>query len=279
MCLQLWELSNLRRFSFNIWDNEITGDVAEGYTARMLDMLINRCPRLEDLHLFQEHNDTVDLRMIFKQGRWPLLKRLSLGSSYNPILISDPGVPPITLAFFDAHPNLENIFIPRSRNESDMHSNGLPNLRAADFGQGDIMAAVPLNAATNHLEFLSIGIDITSEYFVELMQYLAQIPSLRGLAIDASASENLMYYIVQATPNIEMLQFSCDMGWKYITLMSAIEGVSALCLKSSRPSPHTNRNNRPSMVIANSYPIFVASPTLVILSSLLRSVTPRRLGL
>jgi hypothetical protein len=250
------------------------------YTARMLDMLINRCPRLEELHLCQEHEDTVDLRMLFKQGRWPLLKRLSLGSRYNPILISDPGIPPITLAFFDAHPNLENIYIPRSRDESDMHSNGLPNLRAADFDQyGDIIAAVPLNSATSHLEFLSVRIDITSEHGAELMQYLTQIPSLRGLAVDASGSESLMYYIVQAVPNIEMLHFARYTGWRRITLMSAIEGVSALCIKSFRPSAYTNCNNRPSMVIATSYPIFVASPISVILSSSLRSATPRRLKL
>jgi hypothetical protein len=215
-------------------DRAIASDTAREYTVRMLDMLINRCPCLQELHLYQKHEDAVDLSMLFKEGCWPLLQRLSLGSQYNPILISDPGIPPITLAFFDAHPNLENVYIPRIHGKSDIRSNGLPNLRTADFGQyGDISAIVPLNGATSHLEFLSVWIDILSEHSAELTQYLTQIPSLRGLAVDSSASESLMHYIVQAVPNIEMLHFAPYMRWRRFTLMSAIDGVSAPRTKGS----------------------------------------------
>lgn len=57
----------------------ITSDHIKDYTTRMLDMLIDRCPRLMDLQLHLCDAEVAPVINLFSiRCCWPMLKRLTL---------------------------------------------------------------------------------------------------------------------------------------------------------------------------------------------------------
>lgn len=89
----------------------------------MVDMLVNRCPNLEDLEIIQKMDGhecgVMALKELFIKGRWPKLHRLSVGSVSLTADNAD--------EFFRSHPLLRQICIRGSSVGLAFHN--LPNLR------------------------------------------------------------------------------------------------------------------------------------------------------
>lgn len=49
------------------------------YTKLMVHMLVNHCPNLEDLQIFQDDLPDDPMKTLFSTARWPTLRRLAVG--------------------------------------------------------------------------------------------------------------------------------------------------------------------------------------------------------
>jgi hypothetical protein len=123
---QLWNLSNLCRFSFTTGRALLPRDVHKFYDSYMLDMLLEHCPNLEDLHI----PGTDGIARLFLHAWWPHLKRLSFGyggvplTKWNDLSIQ---------TFLEKHQTLERLCLP-NQSQATWSVNRLPNLKALDTG-------------------------------------------------------------------------------------------------------------------------------------------------
>jgi hypothetical protein len=196
----------------------------------MLDMLIHRCPRLEDLQLYQRHAFVdMDFRQLFKHGRWPMLKKLSLVSDMIPP--TGDGV----YEFFDAHPTLEHIFIPKLTHITPVQRmENIPNVRS-------LGCVHPLHLNVNiftHLEFLALDFAHGWERYDFGILALPRLSVLRCLSLNSVQFPSLsaiLPRIARAVPNLERLHFNHEGGWDAFTVPGILndeDGVSALLLAS-----------------------------------------------
>ncbi|KAJ7472020.1 hypothetical protein FB451DRAFT_1471104 [Mycena latifolia] len=105
----LWRFSNLTSFSFAV--SSLTSFYHAGQYIRQLVEMLGRFPLLEELELLLANDQPSDLRAIFL-GRWPQLKKLSLG---GPEIASSAAIPLSAKSdvqnFFAAHPLLEHLYL------------------------------------------------------------------------------------------------------------------------------------------------------------------------
>lgn len=219
---RLWELSDLVRFSY-----VSNGDGLGADYSRMYDMLINRCPRLEDLQLY---NHMPLLAPIFSRARWPRLKRLSFrGRSFRAV----------DQAAFDdfcrAHPTLESLHIDGPLAVNLSH---LPNLKSLHISLDSFYRRVPPSIAPQ-LENLSLVVDMnprTAEFAP-----LPLLPHVRHLLL---AGKNIpkpcLEQIASAAPNVEKLALASsvwsffkkpdflDTNGAFVTLLDFISRFSRL---------------------------------------------------
>jgi hypothetical protein len=186
---------------------EFDRDVTQQYTTHMIKML-DRCPELEDLHLFPWHADYLDTTQVFGHGHWPCLKRFTL-RRMGDIGLEDNGV---LNKFISAHPKLERLYIDTDEfealNAKRAWSESLPNLKALHIGLSCDMKQLMTPGTMRNLEFLSV-VDLNSDSRDEHLSILAQIHTLRSLVVHCPhPSTELLARLAQAVPWIERLQFS-----------------------------------------------------------------------
>jgi hypothetical protein len=185
----LWDLSDLVRFSY------IAHGEGQGVDyARMYGMLIERCPRLEELSLYNHSR----LQRIFSAGRWPRLTRLSFqGRSIRPSEQS------IFSEFCDAHRNTlvcMQIDGPLAVNLTEM-----PSLRLLHIGFSSLARRVP-SQTCHGLESLSLVIDAPSGGGP---MPLEPMPNLKHLTIAGKTlPPACLDSIADAAPSVEWLGLS-----------------------------------------------------------------------
>jgi len=180
-------------------------EVHQRYTTSMIKML-DRCPALEDLHLFPYYPTYLDTTQLFERGRWPSLKRFTLRNMSE---FSDG----ILNTFIKAHPNLERLYIDtddyEAENAKRVWAERLPHLRALHVGLQWDMTQILSPITMKNLEFLSVvDISLESGATSEHLKILAQIPKLRFIVVHfPRPSPELMGRFADAVPYIERLQF------------------------------------------------------------------------
>ena len=214
MLSQLWDLSNLRRFSFTTGNLRLPSDFHAAYNMRMLDML-QHCPNLEDLHIPRNHG----LTLFFSHGLWPHLKRLSFG--YGDILPGEENDTGIQ-RFLNTHTTLERLCLP-DHSQATWSVSGLPNLKALDAGMHlDLSSVVPDVTVGKKLEFLSCVNFTTSSRCCcpgGSLAFLQRVPNLRAMNVFCSKPSNeLLVSIADAVPRLERLHFE---RWTFMDAISA----------------------------------------------------------
>lgn len=218
-------------------------DIISDYTKSMLDMLVHRCPRLEHLqlcllHEFMNGHQAVEnfIVQLLEQGRWPLLKRLSL------ILDFDIPQYDVVNMFWNAHPTLERILVPGFAHHQRVY-------RATDTANVFALSCVgPIQLTTNafaRLDFLGLDLSYGSATNHSKISILSQIPSLRRLSLEGVRYPPvLMVAISRACPRLERLHFNhkddlsrtlitsytFDESWKCILEVNDVGGVSVLVI-------------------------------------------------
>lgn len=175
------------------------------YTAHLIKML-DRCPALEDLHLFPWHPTYLDTTQFLKQGCWPSLKRFTL-RRMGDVGPQDDGV---LDTFIKAHPKLEHLYIDTDDHEATnarrAWSESLPNLKALHAGHNWDMRQILTPSTTRNLQFLSV-VDLSPGSQDENLGILAQIPSLRSLVVMCpNPHPALLQRLAVAVPLIERLR-------------------------------------------------------------------------
>jgi hypothetical protein len=171
----------------------------------MLDMLVNRCPRLEYLQLHLDHAQDTDVSQFFERGRWPMLKKLSIGGKStrdSPMIL--PGSD-IMNKFLRDHPTLERVYIHHSGPELALPD--IKNLHAIDLDPEalDIRQLGPHDA--RHFEYLST-VDLSGLDKDQNLHILSHMPSLRALMVKCDIlSPAVQDGLAEATPLIEKLEF------------------------------------------------------------------------
>jgi hypothetical protein len=192
-------------FSFSIYDHAIDQMTVSAYLSQMVDMLVNRCPRLEYIQLRLDHAQPTDITQFFECGHWPMLKKLSIGGETiedSPMIL--PGSD-IFNKFLRNHPTLDHLYIrhtgPRLALTDGTH------LHAIDVDPDvlDIRRLYPFD--THHLEFLAT-IDLSGVDRDQNLHILSQMPSLRALVVKCDVfSPAVQDGLMKAIPLIEKLEF------------------------------------------------------------------------
>lgn len=201
----------------------MNSDQITEYTKCMLGMLIDRCPRLEDLQLFLNRAGLAQvIRRLMNQGRWPMLKRLTLACMF---LEPDEN----TLDFLVAHPTLECIHISNLRNIRSLYRIGnAPELRALGYVKlSALKPAIVLQNAFQRLEYLSLDMTHVRASPRSDIHILAHVPTLRFLSLEGvDFPPTLMEVIAQAVPQLERLHFEAPESRKASVILSDVDGVS-----------------------------------------------------
>lgn len=213
---------------------EFDWDISQQYTSSMIKML-DRCPSLEDLHIFPYHPTYLDTTQLFERGRWPSLKRFTLRrmSGFGDGILN---------TFIKAHPQLERLYIDtddfEAHNAKRVWSEGLPNLKALHVGVQWDMTQILSPITMRNLEFLSVvDISLKSGAIREHLRILAQIPNLRSVVVHfPEPSPELLGRFADAIPFIERLQFrfgTFDAPLRMLEVLDDQDGVSCSAQPSS----------------------------------------------
>lgn len=180
-------------------------EVHQQYTTNMIKML-DRCPRLEDLHIFPYHPTYLDTTQLFERGRWPSLKRFTLRR------MSEFGDGVLNM-FIEAHPKLERLYIDgddhEAQNAKRIWTVDLPNLKALHAGLEWDMGQIMSQITMRNLEFLSVvNMGADSVAISKHLLILAQIPTLQSIVVHfPRPSPELLRQFAKAIPSIERLHF------------------------------------------------------------------------
>lgn len=197
---QLWQFKDLTRFSLTFMHVSLDEAVAREYVERMTEMLIDRCPDLEELLLRLGSQEAPnDITSLVTTARWPRLKRLSLAAKVH----DDEEV---LANFLAKHPQLQELQLCQGITASPIvRLSNLPNLRSLHLGWGvacrDIAPEV-----TQNLEYLGLFLDSGADE--KLGRLLTNMPKLRQFEL-VGVSEPLSLHsltsMVKACPCLERL--------------------------------------------------------------------------
>jgi hypothetical protein len=181
---KLWELANLTRFSF-IAENLHLDDFEHSH--HMADMLVNRCPNLEDLQIMGVRVLPPILRLLM-DGHWPLLKRVSFADSHG--LLDH-----LYESFFETNPNLERFCILGARTIPPIC---LPNLRSLRLDRWTRCHLIPDDCP--NLEYLEVGSEDC------MPEILIQMHTLRCLVVHIHVSDfDYLQQLAIVIPQVERL--------------------------------------------------------------------------
>lgn len=230
------------------------------YTTSMIKML-DRCPKLEDLHIFPYHPTYLDTTQLFERGRWPSLKRFTLRrmSEFGDGVLN---------TFIEAHPKLERLFIDTDDHESPnarrVWTACTPDLKALHAGlQWDMIKIMSTNNM-RQLEFLSV-VDMGADSVAigKHLQILTRIPTLQSIVVDfPQPSPELLGRFAEAIPSIKRLHFRFGTFDGPLRTLNALDDQNGVSLFTSI-----------SCICAQSYTIMQIFRTRLNFISRLRSLT------
>lgn len=171
----------------------------------MVDMLVNRCPRLEYLQLRLDHAQNTDITQLFERGRWPMLKKLSIGGKTtrdSPMILPNSD---IMNKFLTNHPMLERVYI--RHGGPPLALTDIEHLHAIDVDPEplDMQRLNPRDI--RHFEYLTT-VDLSGLDRDRNLHILSHLPSLRALVVKCDIlSSSVQEGLIEATPLIEKLEF------------------------------------------------------------------------
>lgn len=189
----------------------------------MVDMLINRCPNLEDLEVLQQMAGrsfgVVWARILFDKGRWPKLRRLTTGSQ---CLIDENAD-----EFFKAHPLLRQITIRGSNFQLPFRH--LPSLRHLSLDY--IPEPREVVDVAGCLEGFSVFLaDYDGEENSRIDELFPLFRNLRHLLLrNAFYNEKFILGIAQLAPTLERLAFSWNNHSNYVDEIKVRDAVAYRC--------------------------------------------------
>ncbi|KAL0947296.1 hypothetical protein HGRIS_013415 [Hohenbuehelia grisea] len=210
----LWKFTDLTKFSFTEHHNDAELQAYITYTNEMADMLIHRCPNLEDLQLYQNHHYHSVLpeeivQYIFLNGRWPALRRATVEGDPLDIAVID--------AFFAHHPRLERVMVLERDLPARVFSY-LTNLKSLSVRWTKDLAAGD-HKPFEQLTTLSLDLPdhVSGEVCKGLGRILRSIPSLCHLTLHhATYTQELLLSVQEHAPNLTRLALRWDPHEMYI---------------------------------------------------------------
>ncbi|KIM69284.1 hypothetical protein SCLCIDRAFT_13355 [Scleroderma citrinum Foug A] len=217
----LFQFKNLRSFRLTLksgfYDNYSDSIQVSPSDSRLWEMLIRRCPNLEELHIAGAPFLPISVVHPLCHARWPNLRSLSLGDIVLDWQPRGGAVKPPFIAFLEAHPHLELLRTSRASLTpaflSSLDHGSLPNLTR--FG-GSLEHLQGL--ARIHSQITSVAIDeplvirdMAPILAAGVLQGLRFLSELRVSFVFHSAYEgsSLVRSIVAACPRLTKLELIC----------------------------------------------------------------------
>ncbi|KAF8904968.1 hypothetical protein CPB85DRAFT_1316043 [Mucidula mucida] len=242
----VFDFTNLRGFSlvltraFYDYHSEgfILNTVADHFLAHKLwDMLIRKCPDLEELEIDGSSPYPVDVHMLLG-GQWPHLRKLSLGDvvlDWSLGLINNKRP---FIEFLERHPTLESLRLSK-HNVLSGHLAALdaPDMKLTSFS--GTMAHLQALPAVHYSSIRAIAFtepmhtrDITAVAVASVLQNLTSLTSLK-IAFHLHSmydSGNLLRSLVASCPRLEHLQLTCTQkpSFQLDSFAKAIKGFHKL---------------------------------------------------
>lgn len=206
---------------------------SEKLPDRFWDMVINRCPNLEELALcsFSSCTRIFDFSRVV-EARWPKLHSLTLGAfGYQSDFSLGPAEDPSIGIFLDAHPTLKFIRLQwnlkrwMSPNEIPLHlpPTALPELDTF-IGIYQQLAGLP---NPNSVEVLDLTCEPLNEDRVsDIAEVLRPLTSLKALDLWAHVPEpsqnhtHMFYDIISACPKLTDFHFMCTTSFTSVRISS-----------------------------------------------------------
>ncbi|KAI6169332.1 hypothetical protein EDD17DRAFT_1464528 [Pisolithus thermaeus] len=214
----LFQFKNLRGFRLALkppfYDNHSDKLPSE---SRLWDMLIRRCPNLEELHISGAPFLPVSVVHPLCYARWPRLRSLSLGDIVLDWQPRGGGVKPPFIAFLEAHPRLQMLRTSRAALSpallTSLDHGALPNLKRFAGSLEHLQGLAQL-----YPQITSVAIDeplvirdTTPLLAAGVLQGLHCLTELRVAFVFQAAYEcgRLVRSIVNACPRLTKLELIC----------------------------------------------------------------------
>ncbi|KAG6832838.1 hypothetical protein H0H87_000192 [Tephrocybe sp. NHM501043] len=224
---KLFDFANLTGFSLTLkhgfYDTHMDTFLDEdNASSRLLwDMLIHRCPDLEELVIEGASTLPTDVHTLV-DGRWPKLRKLILGDvsidwtpASTPASTEQPDKRPF-IAFLEAHPSLESLSLSRY-NVLPSHLSSIEpgSLHITSF-TGTLQQLQALPYLQSHLRSVTFRDPMqTREISAQAVAALLQsLPNLTELTISFELhsmydSGNLLRALIAACPHLRYLNLTC----------------------------------------------------------------------
>lgn len=187
-------------------------------SRKLWDMLIHRCPNLEELTI--EGNSTIpaDIHALV-QGHWPKLRKLTLGDICIDWIARPltPGEKRPFIAFLEAHPDLKVINLSR-HNIQPIHFSSLDPACLSSVmsfsGTHQQLQALPhLHPSLKQVSFRE-PVETREVSAPTIASLLRELTSLTDLRITFALhsmydSGNLLRSLIQSCPNLRRLELTC----------------------------------------------------------------------
>lgn len=213
----LFQFKNLRGFRLALkpafYDNHSDG-LQE---SRLWDMLIRRCPNLEELHISGAPFLPVSVVHPLCYARWPKLRSLSLGDIVLDWQPRGGGVKPPFIAFLEAHPHLQMLRTSRAALNpgflSSLDKGALPNLTrfAGSLEQLQGLSQIYSQITSVAIDEPLVIRDMAPLLAAGVLQGLHCLTELRVALVFQAAYEGgrLVRSIVNACPRLTKLELIC----------------------------------------------------------------------
>ncbi|PPQ71282.1 hypothetical protein CVT24_012336 [Panaeolus cyanescens] len=220
----IFDFRNLQGFSLllksGFYENHIDQflDEDDPVFKRFWDMLIHKCPNLEEIAILGSSSVPTDLH-ILAEGRWPKLRKLELGDvciDWFPRSLS-PGEKRPFIAFLDAHPNIDSLSLSRHTIQPihfaslDISSLGLVTSFSGTHQQ--LQALPHIHRSVTSVAFRD-AVETREVAAPTVTGLLRDLPNLTSLKINFTLhsmydSGNLLRSLIQSCPKLRHLELTC----------------------------------------------------------------------
>lgn len=182
------------------------------------DMLIHRCPNLEELAIDGYSSVPADVHIIL-EGRWPALRKLTLGDVcvdwFNRSI--NPGEKRPFITFLEEHPSLESLSMSRHTIQAvhfnTLEPDSLPNVTQFSGTHQQLQALPHLHRQIEYVTFRD-PVETRDVSAPTVASLLRDLPSLTSLKIAFTLhsmydSGNLLRSLIQSCPMLRHLELTC----------------------------------------------------------------------
>lgn len=185
-------------YDWNMQTNTPNGD-------KFLDMIINQCPKLEDLRMSLV-NSIFFAERIFIDGHWPNLRRLTLNGCITcfPTNADVADKSAILNAFWSRHPNIEHLFLGINQYyKLDIQSGLLPRLKSLSANLNPRFSAIAVDVLSRIEHLYDMTKTLSTPRFP--ISFFKNATSLKSLVVSTLGEE--WEQLVAVHPNIS--RFAC----------------------------------------------------------------------